>query len=70
MGNTSRILKRLYSLGASSGFLHNLRFLIQFDEEERYLTSLEEPELTRLLDFLDEVRAVPSTFRLFRGRSL
>ena len=67
MGNTSRILQRLYSLDTSSpDFLCYLRGLIQFDKEEQYLTNLKEPELARLLDFLDKVRAVPPTFRRFR----
>ena len=62
MGNTSRILQHLYSLNASSPyFLRYLHGLIQYDEEERYLTNLKDPELTRLLDFLDNVRAVPFT---------
>ena len=67
MGNTSRILQRLYPLPTSSpDFLRHLRHLLRYDKEERYLTSLKEPELTRLLDLLDKVRAVPSTFRRFR----
>ena len=66
MGNTSRIFQRLYSLDTSSpDFLCYLRGLIQYDKEEQYLTNLEEPGITRLLDFLDKVRAVPSTFRRF-----
>ena len=64
MGNTSRILRRLYSLHTSSpDFMRYLHFLIQQldqDKEEQYLTNLKEPELTRLLDFLDKVRAAPS----------
>ena len=71
MGNTSRILQRLYSLHTSSpNFIRYLRVLIQHDEEEQYLASLKEPELTQLLDFLDKVRAVPSTFRQFGDRLL
>ena len=71
MGNTSRILQRLYSLDASSpNFIRHLHCLIDYDEEERYLTNLEESELTRLLDFLDKVRTVPSTFRQFQDRLL
>ena len=69
MGNTSRILQRLYSLPTSSpDFARHLRYLIRYDKEERYLTNLKEPGLTRLLDLLDKVRAVPSTFRRFRDR--
>ena len=71
MGNTSRILQRLYSLDASSrDFIRYLHCLIQFDEEEQYSTNLEEPELMQLVDFLDKVRAVPSTFLQFRDRPL
>ena len=71
MENTSRILQHLYSLHTSSpDFIRYLNSLIQSDNEEGYLTSLEEPELTRLLDLLDKVRAAPSTFRRFRDRLL
>ena len=71
MGNTSRILQCLYSLDTSSSdFLCYLSGLIQYDKEEQYLTNLKEAELTQLLDFLDKVRAVPSTFRRFRYRPL
>ena len=60
MGNTSRILQRLYSLHTSSpDFMRYLHFLIQHDKEEQYLTDLKEPELTRLLDLLNKVRAAP-----------
>ena len=56
-GNTAKTLRRLYSLRTSSlDFIHTLHSLIQFDEEEEYLTSLKKPELKRLLDFLDKVR--------------
>ena len=59
MGATSRILQRLYSLDTSSpDFLRHLYCLIEYDEKEQYLTKLKEPELTRLLDFLDKVRVV------------
>ena len=71
MGNTSRILKRLYSLDASSpDFLRLLHCLIQYDEEERYLTKVKDSEVMQLVDFLDKVRAVPSTFRRSRDRLL
>ena len=71
MGNTSRILQHLYSLDASSlDFLRYLHCLLRYDEEERYLITLKEPELTRLLDFLDKVRVVPSPFCQFRDRPL
>ena len=66
MGNTSRILQRLYSLHTSSPeFIRYFHFLIQHDEEEQHLANLKEPELTRLLDFLDKVRALPLTFHQF-----
>ena len=69
--NTSKTLQRLYSLHTSSpDFIHTLHSLIQFDEEEEYLTNLKEPELTRLLDFLDKVCAAPSTFHRSRDRLL
>ena len=62
MGNTSRILQHLYSLNTSSpDFLRYLHALIQYDEEERYLTNLKDFELIRLLGFLGGVRAVLST---------
>ena len=71
MGNTSRALQRVYSLHASSpDFILSLHSLIQFDEEEDYLINLKEPELTRLLDLLDKVRAASSTFCRFRDRLL
>ena len=71
MGNASRMLKYLYSLDASSpDFLRFLRFLIRYDEGEQHLISLEEPELTRLLDFLDKVRAVLSSICQFRDGPL
>ena len=71
MGNTSRILQRLYSLDASSPeFLRLLHCLIQYDEEERYSTNLEGPEVMRLVDFLDKVRAIPSTLHRSRDRPL
>ena len=70
MGNTSKILQRLYSLETSSpDFLRYLHDLIRRDNEEEYLTSLKEYELMRLLDFLDKV-CVPPSFRQFRDRPL
>jgi hypothetical protein len=57
------ILRRLYSLDTSSlDFSRHLYSLIRHDEKEQYLSSLQGPELTRLVDLLDEVRALPSTF--------
>jgi len=61
--STRRILYRLYSLDPSSlDFSRHLYCLICHDERERYLASLQGPELVRLADFLDEVRALSSTF--------
>jgi len=58
--STYWILHRLYSLDPSSlDFSCNLYCLIRRDEREQYLTSLQGPELARLVDFLDEVRALP-----------
>ena len=55
----------LYSLGPSSpDFLRRLHALIHYDEEERYLSRLQGPELTRLLDFLDRVSALLPSFLL------
>ena len=71
MGKTSSILQHLYSLDASSpDFIRYLHCLIRYDEEERYLTNLEEPKLTQLVDFLDKVRAFPSTFQQSRDRPI
>ena len=68
MGATSRILQRLYSLDTSSpDFLRHLYCLIQYDDKEKYLTNMKEPELTRLLDFLDRVRAVFAFLCRFAG---
>ena len=61
--STHWILHRLYSLDPSSlDFSRRLHPLIWHDEQEQYLTSLQGPELARLVDFLDKVRAFPSTF--------
>ena len=62
--STAWNLHRLYSLGTHSpDFLRRLHSLIRHDEEEWYLCTLQGPELVRLLDFLDRVRAPPSAFR-------
>ena len=59
MMSISQDLQNLYSLNTSSpDFSHDLRRLIQDDQ---YLISLQGPELTRLLDFLDNVRVATST---------
>ena len=58
--STSQILQHLYLLDTSSpDFLRYLYCLIQTDEEDQYLASLQGLELTRLVDFLDEVRSAP-----------
>ena len=60
------ILQHLYSLDTSSpDFLHHLYCLIQYDEEQQWLTSLQGFELAQVVDFLDKVRAVPSAFHQF-----
>jgi len=64
--STSHILKHLYSLDTSSpDFLRYLYSLIRRDDEEQYLNSLQGSELAQLVDFLDRVHAVPSTFHRF-----
>ena len=60
--STRRTLHRLYTLDPSSpGFLHHLHALIRQDKAEQYLTSLQGSELARLVDFLDQVRTLPSS---------
>jgi len=62
--STSQILQHLYSLEVSSPEIPRLLDgLIQHDEEEQYLSRLRGSELTRLVDFLDQVRALLSAFR-------
>jgi hypothetical protein len=57
----SEVLEQLYSLKSSSpNFLRVLYALIRTDEVEQYSASLQGPELTRLVDFLDGVRPLPS----------
>ena len=61
--STSWILHRIYSLDTSSlDFSRHLYSLIWHDEEDQYLTSLQGPQLAQLVDFLNEVRALPSAF--------
>lgn len=58
--STSQVLQHLYSLDTSSSdFLRCLYCLFRSDEEEQYLFTLQGSELTRLVDFLDEVRFFP-----------
>ena len=66
--STPSILRRLYSLDTSSpDSLRYLYCLIRHDEMEQYLPNLREPELARLVDFLDEVRTLPSAFCQLRN---
>ena len=61
--STPRILHRVYSLDPSSlDFLRNLRSLIHHDEQERYLISLQGPELAQFVDLLDQMRALHLAF--------
>ena len=61
--STSWILHRIYSLDTSSlDFSHHLYCLIRHDQEDQYLTTLQGPQLARLVDFLDKVRVLPSAF--------
>lgn len=56
-------LRQLYSLKTSSSdFLRVLYAFFRSDEDEQYSKTLDGPELTRLVDFLDEVRPL---LRLF-----
>ena len=53
----SQVLQQLYSLKPSSpNFLRVLYALIQSDDDEQYSSGLKGEELTRLVDFLDDVR--------------
>ena len=57
---TSQVLQHLYSLDTSSPDLPRyLHCLIQHDEEEQYLCSLEGLELIRVVNFLDDVCPFP-----------
>ena len=61
---TPQFLRCLYSLDAASPrFLRHIHCLIQHDKEEQYLSSLQGSELAQLVDFLDEVCALPPAFR-------
>ena len=64
--STFQVLQHLYSLDTSSpDFLRFLYCLIRNDEEDRYLTTLQGSELTRLVDFFDDVCSSPvDSFRL------
>jgi len=61
--STSQVLEHLYSLDISFPTLSRYLYcLIQRDEEEQYLSGLQGSDLARLVDFLDEVCTLPSTF--------
>ena len=60
--SASQILQELYSLDVSPGISRLIYRLIRHDEEEQYLSTLQGPELTRLVDFLDVVRILLSAF--------
>lgn len=67
--STPRILQHLYSLDTSSpDFLRHLFCLIQYDEKEQYLISLQGSGLARLVNFLDGVRTILSAFHRFTER--
>ena len=69
MTHISEDLQSLYSLNTSfPDFSRQLHSLILRDEREHYLTSLRGSELIQLVDFLDEVRAVPSPLHKFSKR--
>ena len=69
--SASRILQHLYSLNTSSpGIARFIYGLILQDEKEQYLATLQGSELARLIDFLDEVRVLLSTFHLVTNRIL
>ena len=62
--SAAQVLQHLYSLDTSSpDFLRVLYGLIRHDEDEQYSSSLQGSELARLVDFLDDVRSLPSPFR-------
>jgi len=61
--SASETLQGLYSLEVPSPQIPRLLdTLIKRDEEDQYLSSLRDPELTRLIEFLDQVRALLSAF--------
>ena len=62
--SASRLLQNLYSINTSSPDFPRLLYgLIRQDEEEKYLSSLKGDELTRLVNFLDEVCTLPLASR-------
>ena len=59
-----QVLQDLYLLNTSSPDFSRLLYgFIRQDEEEKYSSSLQGSELGRLVDFLDEVRTLPLSFR-------
>jgi len=63
--SASQILQHLYSLDTSSPGISRLIYaLIRHDDDEKYLSTLRGSELTKLVDFLDEVRTYRLGFRL------
>ena len=69
--STPWILYRLYKLDISSAaFLPYLRSLIRYDGREQYLANIQGPELDRLVNFLDEVRTLPSALCLGTKQAL
>ena len=69
--SASQILQNLYSLNTASPGISRLIYgLLRHDKEEQYLSSLRGSELTRLVDFLDEVRTLLSAFRLVTKQTL
>ena len=68
--SASQVIQHLYTLDTSSpDFLRAISNLILHDENEQYTSSIQGPELTRLVDFLDEVCALPSASRRISKRS-
>ena len=65
----SDVLEELYALDpCSSDFPRTLFSFIKSDEEEQYSKNLEGEELTRLMDFLDNVRPLPISFFLVANK--
>ena len=69
--SASEILRRLYLIGATSPDTSRLLYgLIRHDEEENYLSNLQDSDLARLVDYLDGVRTLRSAFRPITKRNL
>jgi len=67
--SASQILQHLYSLDTSSPGISRLIYaLIHHDDDEKYLSTLRGSELTKLVDFLDEVRTLRLVFRFVMKR--